>query len=179
MWESPQELWRRLKLGREEFLQRLLTTLIVGGDPPPWNAPRPPSEQGGRFLRQLDGLAHGDESSGPGLADPDTFVDEYMLPKVDESAMNGWPDWAVLWPDRAWVIELKTEAGSHRDDQLPYYLLLAAAAYSGCRVDLTYVTGPLSKPAPRLGDGQRYSHLKWSQVLPLVEAVWATMAAKR
>jgi hypothetical protein len=25
----------------------------------------------------------------------------------------------MLWRDRAWVIELKTEAGSHRDDQLP------------------------------------------------------------
>ncbi len=71
--------------------------------------------------------------------------------------MNGWPDWAVLWPDRVWVIELKSEPGSHRPDQLPYYLRLAAAAHPSCRVDLTYITGPLAKPAPALGEGQRYS----------------------
>jgi hypothetical protein len=88
--------------------------------------------------------------------------------------MNGWPDWAVLWPDRAWVIELKAERGSHREDQLPYYLRLAAAAHLGCRVDLTYVTGSLSKPAPSLSDGQRYSHLHLVQVLPLVESVWGS-----
>ena len=88
--------------------------------------------------------------------------------------MNGWPDWAVLWPDRVWVIELKSEAGSHRADQLPYYLRLAAAAHPTRRVDLTYITGPLTKPAPALAEGQRYSHLQWTQVLPLVEDVWGT-----
>jgi hypothetical protein len=175
MWESPEDLWRRLQLGREEYLQRLITTLIVGGDPPPWNKPCPPSEHGGRFLRLLDDLAHG---NGPGhaSAEPDTFVDEYLLPKLEEHARNGWPDWAVLWPDRVWVIELKTEAASHRDDQLPYYLPLAAAAHRDSRVDLTYVTGPLSKPAPALLAGQRYSHVTWDQVLPLIEAVWGTGA---
>jgi len=29
------------------------------------------------------------------------------------------------------------------------------------------------KHAPSLGDGQRYSHLQWAQVVPLVESVWA------
>lgn len=174
MWESPQELWRRLKLGREEFLQRTLTTLIVGGDPPPWNEARTPSKEGARFLRLLDALAHGDDFQVQGAPAPDVFVDEYLLPKVEESAMNGWPDWAVLWPDRAWVIELKTEAGSHREDQLPYYLLLATAAHPACSVDLTYITGPLTKPAPAVGDGQRYSHLQWAHVLPLVEDAWGS-----
>ena len=32
--------------------------------------------------------------------DPDAFLDEYLLAKLEESAMNGRPDWAVLWPDR-------------------------------------------------------------------------------
>ena len=172
MWESPQELWRRLKLGREEYLQRLITTLVVGGDPPPWNVPRSPSQAGVAFLRLLDALAHGEHAGREGWSDPDVFVDEYLLPKIEESAPNGWPDWAVLWPDRAWVIELKTESGSHRPDQLPYYLLLAAAAHPDRRVDLTYVTGPLSKPSPSIGDGPRYSHLQWVQVLPLIESVW-------
>lgn len=174
MWESPRELWSRLKLGREEFLQRILTTLIVGGDPPAWNVARMPSEQGLRFLHLLDASAHGEAMNGVAVADPNAFVDEYLLPKVEESSANGWPDWAVLWTDRVWVIELKTEPGSHRADQLPYYLRLAAAAHPNSRVDLTYITGPLSKPGPVVGQGQRYSHLQWNQVVPLVEAVWGT-----
>jgi hypothetical protein len=174
MWESPESLWRRLKLGREEFLQRLITTLIVGGDAPRWNTPRTPDEQGRRFLQLLDDLAYGDATHLDKPAEVEAFVDEYLLPKLLDSAQNGWPDWAVLWRDRAWIIELKTETASHRDDQLPYYLRLAAAAHPGCRVDLTYITGPLSKPPPEISEGQRYCHLTWAQVLPLVEAVWGT-----
>jgi hypothetical protein len=172
MWESPVELWRRLRLGREEYLQRLVTTLIVGGDPPPWNSQRVPSEAGRSFLQLLDRAAHGDGVGEAPVTAPEAFVDEYLLPKLDESARNGWPDWAVIWPDRVWVIELKTEASSHRDDQLPYYLLLAAAAHPTSRLDVTYLTGPLTKPGPALLAGQRFSHLTWEQVLPLLEAVW-------
>ena len=174
MWESPESLWRRLKLGREEFLQRLVTTLINGGEAPRWNTPSAPDEQGRLFLQLLDKLAYGDATDPQGRVEPDTFVDEYLLPKLEASAQNGWPDWAVLWPDRVWIIELKTEAGSHRDDQLPYYLLLSAAAHPGCTVDLTYITGPMNKSAPEISEGQRYSHLTWAHVLPLVEAVWGT-----
>lgn len=125
-------------------------------------------------MRLLDETAHGSTDQGGPAAPPDSFVDEYLLPRLDESAANGWPDWAVLWADRAWVIELKTEAGSHRADQLPYYLRLAAAAHPGCNVDLTYITGRLTKPAPVLLEGQRYSHLTWDQVLPLIEEAWGS-----
>ncbi|WP_156969739.1 hypothetical protein [Knoellia subterranea] len=125
-----------------------------------------------QFLKLLDTLAHGD-TAGSEL-EPDSFVDEYLLPKVESTAENGWPDWAVLWPQRVWVIELKTEAGSHRPAQLPYYSRLAAAAHPHRAIDLTYITGPLTKPAPELVAGQRYSHLVWSDVLPLVETVWGS-----
>jgi hypothetical protein len=174
MWERPTALWRRLKLGREEYLQRLVTTLILDGDAPPWNTPRPPGESGRGFLRLLDEAAHGPGTQGGRTQPPDWFVDEYLLPKVDASAANGWPDWAALWADRAWIIELKTEAGSHRADQLPYYLKLGAAAHPKCSLDLTYITGPLTKPAPALLEGQRYSHLTWEQVLPLIEETWGS-----
>ena len=97
MWESPTALWRRLKRGREEYLQRLVTTLILDGDPPPWNTRRSPGEAGRRFLRLLDEAAHGGHHHVGFEKVPDWFVDEYMLPKLDESAANGWPDWAVLW----------------------------------------------------------------------------------
>jgi hypothetical protein len=121
MWECPTALWRRLKLGREEYLQRLITTLILDGDPPPWDTPRSPGNAGRRFLQLLDETAHGSHDQGRRADPPDVFVDEYLLPKVEDHAANGWPDWAVLWTDRVWDIELKTEAGSHRPDQLPYW----------------------------------------------------------
>jgi hypothetical protein len=172
MWESPKALWGRLKLGREEYLQRLLTTLVLDGDAPPWNTPRSPGAAGRRFLELLDEAAHGPQTRDRSSMSPDVFIDEYLLPKLEEEAANGWPDWAVLSDDRVWVIELKTEAGSHRTDQLPYYLRLAAAAHPNCNLDLTYITGPLTKPAPALVKGQRYSHLTWQEVLPLVDSAW-------
>jgi len=131
-----------------------------------------PSEKGQEFLRLLDEAAHGPGEHWSRVDVPVTFVDEYLLPKLEAAAANGWPDWAVVWSDRVWMIELKTEAGSHRPDQLSYYLQLAAAAHPSCSLDLTYITGPLKKPAPELVAGQRYSHLTWGQVLPLVEEVW-------
>lgn len=173
MWESPTALWRRLKLGREEYLQRLVTTLILDGHAPPWNTPGSPGGQGQRFLALLDEAAHGPQNVDEPVAPPQAFIDEYLLPKLDQHAANGWPDWAVLWPNRVWVIELKTEAGSHRPDQLPYYLRLAAAAHPNVGLDLTYITGPLRKPAPALSDGQRYNHLAWDQVVPLIKEAWS------
>jgi hypothetical protein len=175
LWEDPVALWTRLKLGREEYLQRLLTTLILGGVAPAWNTPTPPSPEGIRFFRALDADVHGEPRDEPDAAGAQ-FVDEYLLPKLDESLANGWPDWAVLWDDGVWLIELKTEAASHRHGQLALYLALAAAAHPARRVDLTYITGPLDKPAPELGHGQRYGHLTWGQVLPIVDEIWGQTA---
>lgn len=172
MWESPTALWGRLKLGREEYLQRLLTTLILDGDAPPWNTPRSPGAAGRRFLELLDEAVHGPHVCDGSAMSPGVFIDEYLLPKLEDEAANGWPDWAVLSDDRVWVIELKTEAGSHRAGQLPYYLRLAAAAHPDCNLDLTYITGPLMKAAPALLKGQRYGHLTWQEVLPLVDSAW-------
>jgi hypothetical protein len=120
----------------------------------------------------LDEVAHGAHVKDGSSMSSEVFIDEYLLPKLEDEAANGWPDWAVLSEDRVWVIELKTEAGSHHADQLPYYLRLAAAAHPNCDLDLTYITGPLTKPAPALLEGQRYSHLTWQEVLPLVDSAW-------
>ncbi len=62
--------------GREEYLQRLVTTLIVGGDPPRWNTPSRPTEQGQRFLQPLDEVAHGVESDGLRQVLPGMFAME-------------------------------------------------------------------------------------------------------
>ena len=57
--EEPHALLRRLKLGREEYCQRLLTMLILDADYPRWNTRSVPSPAGLAFLRALDELSFG------------------------------------------------------------------------------------------------------------------------
>jgi hypothetical protein len=168
LYEDPSDLLRRLRLGREEFCQRLVTTLILGGTYPRWNTRSTPTTEGKTFLRLFDELSFG-EATPP---DADVFVDELELRPRVESEQGGAPDWAVVWPHRLWLIELKTERASHRPHQLPYYFELGSHHFPGRPVDITYLTGPLSKPAPSTKDGQRYTHLTWDQVVPLVAEVW-------
>jgi len=159
---------RRLKLGREEFCQRMVTTLILGGVYPKWNTRSRPTADGARFLRLLDALSFGHATP----LDAEIFVDELELRPRVESEKGGAPDWAVLWPQRLWLIELKTEKASHRRNQIPYYFELGAYHFPGMPVDITYLTPPMTKPAPSLAAGRRYRHLTWPEVLPLVDAVW-------
>ena len=166
-WEDPADLLGRLRLGREEFLQRLLTTLIVGGTYPRWNSRSTPTPQGAHFLRRLDELSFGEAAP----AGPQVFVDELDLQPRVESEPGGAPDWALISQNRLWLIELKTEAASHRPHQIPYYFQLGAHHFPEHSVDVTYVTGQLTKPAPTTGTDQRYAHLTWDDVVPLV-GVW-------
>ena len=167
-WEDPKDLLRRLRLGREEFCQRLITTLIVGGTYPPWNTRSTPTAEGRRFLGALDDLSFGERTP----PDAEVFVDELELQPRLDSEQGGAPDWAVIWPHRLWLIELKTERTSHRRTQLPFYFELGGHHFPGRSVDITYVTGPLTKPAPGTRPGQRYAHVMWDAVTPLVTEVW-------
>ena len=167
-WEDPAALLGRLRLGREEFLQRLLTTLIVGGTYPRWNTRSTPTPQGAHFLRRLDELSF--EQAAP--AGPQVFIDELELKPRTESEPGGAPDWAVLSQNRLWLIELKTEAASHRPHQIPYYFQLGAHHFPEHTVDVTYITGPLMKPAPGTDERHRYAHVRWESVLPLVAETW-------
>jgi len=115
LYEDPAEMLRRLKLGREEFCQRMVTTLILGGVYPKWNTRSRPTADGARFLRLLDALSFGHATP----LDAEIFVDELELRPRVESEKGGAPDWAVLWPQRLWLIELKTEKASHRRNQIP------------------------------------------------------------
>ena len=171
-YEDIRRVLTRRKLWREESLQLVLTCLIVGGVYPRWGARSKPTVRGAEFLRRLHVLAFGEDPASP----CDVFVDEFELPRRHETERSGWPDWAVLWSDRVWMIELKTEAGSHRPDQLPHYLDLGTQHYPHAAIDLTYLTGTLDKPAPELRAGQRYRHIMWTDVLPLIEEVWADEA---
>lgn len=167
-YEDPYALLRRLKLGREEFCQRLLTALILGGPYPPWNTRSSVSPAGAVFLQRLDTLSFGQAS----WADGGTFVDELDLPRRHDNERGGAPDQAVLWPHRLWLIELKTEAASHRGDQLPSYYRLAAHHYPGVPVDITYLTPPLDTEAPVVEPPNRYAHVTWGEVAGLVAATW-------
>lgn len=167
-FETPAELLARLKLSREEFCQRLLTTLILGAPYPRWNTRSRASAEGTGFLRDLHDLSFG--GGWPG--DDFEFVDEFDLPARTPDEKGGAPDYAVLWDDRVWVIELKTERTSHRTGQIPYYFELARHHHPQCAIDLTYLTGPGSKSGQATQEWERFAHVEWADVLQLVDRHW-------
>lgn len=167
-FETPETLLGRLKLGREETIQRLLTSLILRGPYPRWNTRARPSSQGLEFLRAVYDLSIG----APWPGDDCTFVDEYELAPRHDAEKGGAPDWVVLWPDRIWIIELKTEKGSHRPAQVPSYFVLGRHHHPDCAVDLTYLTGPMDAPFATTEEWERYAHLTWAGVAPIIETVW-------
>ncbi len=167
-YENPAALLGRLRLGREEYCQRLLTMLILGGSYPRWNTPSAPTPQGTRFLQAVDERCFGKYSWH---TEP-SFVDEFELPKRHDGEAGCAPDYAVLWPDRVWLVELKTEASSHRHDQLSTYLELAHYHYPTCAIDLTYLTPPrrIAVDAPR--EWARIALITWDDIAPLLRDVW-------
>lgn len=167
--EDPLSLLGRLRLGREEYCQRLLTMLILDDVYPRWNSRHHPSAKGVEFLRHLESLCF---ATAPWPSEP-MFVDEFELPKRTESEASGFPDYALLWPDRVWMIELKTEAASHRAAQISTYLELAAHHYPSAVIDLTYLTPPMPTSDLTLQPGKRYAHVTWDQILGDITTIWA------
>ena len=166
--EHPEILLKRLKLGREEYCQRLLTMLLLNDAYPRWNTRSPLSAEGRTFLTALDRLSFG---AAGDLADA-VFVDEFDLPARPKDACGSAPDYAILTPGRLWMVELKTERSSHRSDQVQTYLELARHHHPKQVVDLTYLTGP-GFDAPFEPDApSRYAHVRWSEVLPLLSEAW-------
>jgi hypothetical protein len=167
-YEDPFEYLHRTNDGREGFCQMLTTTLLVGGTYPRWGTHNALTDQGTVFFKALDELSFGttDWTTTP------VFIDEITMPKRHDDELSASPDWTLVFEDRIWIIELKTERGSHRATQLPHYLDMAAHHYPGRAIDVTYLTGPLAKPAPRLRPGQRYVHLTWEDALPLYQLAW-------
>lgn len=166
--EDPWALLRRLRLGREEYCQRLLTMLILDGPYPRWNTRSTPSAEGVAFLRDLDVLSFGTSDVRAGAL----FVDELELPSRDGVEPGCAPDYAVLTESRLWIIELKTEASSHRADQVPSYFAYALHHYPDHVVDLTYISPPHRGDAPVPPPGSSFRHLTWEEVMPLVHAHW-------
>jgi hypothetical protein len=167
-YESPRELLDRLKLGREEFVQRLITSLILAAPYPSWNSRNRPGPDGLVFLERLHGLSFENGWAGSEAV----FVDEFDLPGRTDDDKSGAPDWAVLWSDRLWIIELKTEVASHRHDQVPTYFDLAHHHYPDSQIDLTYLTPPMNATYEDENDRGRFSHVAWEPVASLVEEIW-------
>lgn len=167
-FEKPRALANRLKLGREEFCQRLLTTLILHAPYPKWNTRSQPSREGLELLRRLWVISDFGEWPGDDLE----FVDEFELEPRTLDEKGGAPDYSVLWASRVWLIELKTEAGSHRHDQVPTYFELAHHHHPDARIDLTYLTPDLVYTFEPSHDEDRYAHVTWDEVAPVVAQVW-------
>ena len=167
--EDPRALLRRLKLGREEYCQRLLTMLILDADYPPWNSRNTPSPAGLAFLRALDELSFGTAD----VPDAAEFVDELDLPRRHDDEPGCAPDYGVLMPGRLWIIELKTERGSHRYGQVESYFELGRHHHPELRIDLTYLIPGMSAVAAGAPEGSRLAQVTWEQVMPLVDGVWS------
>lgn len=168
-FETPTQLAGRLKLGREEFAQRLLTSLILHAPYPKWNTPTPPGSSGLAFLERVH------ELSFPGTSGPDSnasFIDEFELAPRTETEKGGSPDYCVFWASTVWMIELKTERASHRAEQIPSYFELARHHHPDRSIALTYLTPPMPheySPPP----WGTYAHLSWIDTLPIIRSVWS------
>lgn len=167
-YERPEALRSRLKLGREEYCQRLITSLIVGGRYPRWNTRSQPCTGGVDFLQGLWRLSFAE----PWPGDQMDFVDEFELPPRHDDERGGAPDWAVLWPDLAWLIELKTERSSHRKEQIPLYFDLCRYHHQTSRVWITYLTPPADYQVAPPANWARYAHLTWPAIPSLAAAAW-------
>ncbi len=143
--------------------------LILDGDYPRWNTRSAPSPTGLAFLRALDELSFG----GADVPDDAVFVDELDLPRRSEDEPGCAPDYGVLTADRLWIIELKTERGSHRTGQVDSYFELGRHHYPELRVDLTYLTPGMSAVAVGAPSGSRFVQVTWEQVMPLIDDVWS------
>jgi hypothetical protein len=166
--DDPDRLWHTTKLGREEYMQRLLASLILGEAASGWNRPRSPSDLGEAFIRRVHGLRFDGTPEAPPV-----FIDEFELPARTDSERSGWPDHAAVWPERLFLIELKTERRSHQVDQLPYYLELAEHHHPSKPVDLLYITPTMTVASPEpLPDRARYAWLPWTEVASLLLEVW-------
>jgi hypothetical protein len=162
-------MWRQ---GREAYAQRVLSMLLFGGVPPKRNHPGRSSINGAALLSAVNSALFGEP-----CAPPEELYEEFRLSKRPEDRENGWPDIAALWPERILLLELKTEAGSHRDGQVDWYLELGAYNYPSRQIDLIYLTtDPISSEPLAAPPGSRYRNMTWRQVADLIETLWGAIA---
>jgi hypothetical protein len=168
--DDPRSLLASPAIGRTEYLQRLLASLLIGGPYPAWNSHLPPSEDGVRFLAELDRSAF----DGRGWTEPPLAVVSMLdLPRRHDGEPGAGPDLAVLWPQRVWLLVLSAERGGASRSDLANYYDLAAHHHPGAAVDVVFVTPPLPPEMPPVLDsGQRYANVRWDEVYRLARRTW-------
>lgn len=172
---DPQSL--RPSLGREGWCQRLLTELILDAPYPPYNSRLRPSPGGLGFLGSLDKLCFGED--GVSAADP-VFVDEIDFPARHPDEKGCAPDYTVITATRCWIIELKTEPGSHRPRQIPDYFERARHYHPDLQIDITYLTAGLRTPfEPPTQSWERFAHVHWLDIADLVRSTWLNAPVER
>jgi hypothetical protein len=166
--DDPADLIAGKDYGSEGVAQRYLCALLINDTHYGYNKSWPLSDRGARFVAQLYEQAFG----APPEAAP-RFWNECNLRAVrgtDDHAV----DYAFLWPDVHFLVELKTLGQSHRPGQLSEYMRRAHHHNPGPAIDLLYLTQPMSAAAPDDIPGHcRYSHIDWPSALEIANAVWA------
>jgi hypothetical protein len=166
-WEDPDKLLQ-MELVREEYCQRMLTSLILGGPYPKWNTRSEPSDNGFAFLNNLHKLAFGSN-----IEKPLQFIDEFKLDGISNGGIsNGYPDYGILWENHLWIIELKTDSSSHRKSQLPHYLKLARYNYPNHSIEILYLTPEMERKDIDGSGKHSLSHLFWPDVTSLINQIW-------
>jgi hypothetical protein len=164
-------------LGREGWCQRLLTELILDGPYPAYNSRRRPSARGVTFLGALDELSFGVKAAS--MSDL-VFVDEIDFPARHPDEKGCAPDYTVFLDGRCWIIELKTEPGSHRPRQIPDYFERAHHYHPQLQVDITYLTAGLRAPfQPATRAWERYVHIEWTDTVELIRSAWSSSPDQR
>ena len=97
-WEDPDQAMKQ-KHSREEYCQRLLTSLILAAPDPGWNKRRNPSETGRVFLDRLYENTTGDNLEGLPI-----LVNEFALPGKTPGVGDKSPDYGVL--TELWLINI-------------------------------------------------------------------------
>lgn len=168
--DFPNFLWLRefrWKQGRESFAQYCLACLFLGKPPIGWNKPQSLSPKGRELLHRFH------EEFDPQDARSPDFYWEFNLGKLPDDKENGWPDLVALSDERVLVMELKTEAGSHRDGQVDWYMRLAAVRFFDRPIQLIYLTvDPVSADPSEIPEGATYRNLLWTDVADMIDIVW-------
>lgn len=165
--DDPADLIAGKDYGSEGTAQRYLCALLTNGPQYGYHKSWPLSERGIRFVARLYSRAFGNPP-----ADSPEFWNEMNLLAVNADDKQA-VDYAFLWRDVSFLVELKTLGGSHRPGQLAEYLLRARHHNPEKTIDLLYLTQSMSAASPDpVPERCRYAHITWSQALDIADHVW-------
>lgn len=165
--DDPAQLTAGKNYGSEGTAQRYLCALLIDGREYGYHKSWPVSERGVRFVARLHSRSFSTTPDGA-----PQFWNEMNLLAVDADDKQA-VDYAFLWQQVSFLVELKTLGGSHRPGQLAEYLLRARHHNPEKAIDLLYLTQPMLAASPEpLPERCRYAHISWPEVLEIADGVW-------